>query len=265
MAGADAERIRHALDRVRTRTGVALAFGGEVTTTRGLALNHFSGHTVGALPGVTLTYDAGLGGRAVAIRRPLALDDYVGSDAISHQYDAVIRTERLRAIAAAPVVIGRQTAFVLYAALRSDETLADRLLSTLSDEARALEHDLIVARTYDAEAARALTARVRRVHGELRELSAAVTDPHLRSELRGIAEALTEPAHPSPPGPVSLTDREIDVLSLVARGMTNHEIGDRLGLTLLTVKAYMKAIMAKLDARTRLAAVVEARSAGLLP
>ena len=64
---------------------------------------------------------------------------------------------------------------------------------------------------------------------------------------------------------MSLTDREIDVLSLVARGMTNQEIGDRLGLTLLTVKAYMKAIMAKLDARTRLAAVVEARSAGLLP
>lgn len=263
------ERIRRSLDRVRTGTGVDLAFGGVVDDSRGLLLSHFFGPTVGALPGVTLSYDAGLGGRTVALRRPLAVADYVASEAISHHYDGVIRAERLRAIAAAPVVVDRETTVVLYAAFRSDAVIADRILSTLTDEARELEHALIVARAQrlesDAEAARALLTRIRAVHGELRALSAAVTDGRLRRELREIAEGLAVPEKREPTVPVSLTERETDVLALVATGMTNREVAEALGLTVLTVKAYMKALMAKLNARTRYAAVIEAQETGLLP
>jgi DNA-binding NarL/FixJ family response regulator len=67
------------------------------------------------------------------------------------------------------------------------------------------------------------------------------------------------------PGLTTLTIRETDVLTLVATGLRNQQIADRLGLTLLTVKAYMKAIMAKLNAESRTAAVAEARTQGLLP
>ncbi|MCT1448340.1 helix-turn-helix transcriptional regulator [Brevibacterium casei] len=268
LATPGSERIRRSLDRIRSATGADLAFGGEVTGDRGLRLAHFFGHTVGALPGVTLHYDAGLGGRAVALRRPLALNDYVTSDAISHHYDEVITAERLRGIAAAPVVIDRETTVVLYAAFRTDTGIADRLLSLLTDEARDLEHALITADDEiddTAEAARALLSRVRLVHGELRTLSAGVHDRRLQRELRAIADSLTATEESGNRGVVGLTDRETDVLALAATGLTNQEIGDRLGLTLLTVKAYMKAIMAKLNARTRFAAVVEAQKAGLLP
>nr|WP_246475969.1 LuxR C-terminal-related transcriptional regulator [Brevibacterium renqingii] len=263
------DRIQRSLDAIRYRTGVSLSFGGETTRSHGLALRHFSGQTAGALPGIELAYDVGLGGRTVAQRRPLVLNDYVESDTISHQYDKVIQAEQLRAIASAPVVIGRETLLVLYVAYRNDNRIADRILSTLMDEARALEHDLLTSVHLgvdkDLTAARALRARTRRAHAELCELSSAVDDRMLRNTLRSIAENLSGTTVEPASGHVTLTVRETDVLTLVATGLTNREIAGRLGLTLLTVKAYMKAIMAKLNARSRTAAVAEAQAQGLLP
>lgn len=261
-----ADRIRRTLDAIRTQTGVSLSFGGEVTGSRGLALRHFSGHTVGALPGVELAYDAGLGGRTVAQRRPLVLGDYVESTTISHQYDTVIKAERLRAIASAPVVIGRETSLVLYAAFRNDNAIADRIISTLMDEARALEHDLLIADHQTADdVVGPLRARVRRAHAELVELSTVVDSRTLRDSLRSIADDLNGSVLNARDGLPVLTARETDVLALVATGLTNQEIADRLSLTLLTIKAYMKAIMAKLNARSRTAAVACAQARGLLP
>jgi hypothetical protein len=188
-----ADRIRRSLDIIRAQTGVSLTFGGEVTRSRSLALRHFSGPTVGALPGVELAYDAGLGGRTVAQRRPLVLGDYVESDTISHQYDTVIRAERLRAIASAPVVIDRETSLVLYVAYRNDNHIADRILSALMDEARALEHDLLTSSQPGGalDAAETLRGRVRRAHAELCELSTVIDDRTLRSTLRAIADSLS--------------------------------------------------------------------------
>lgn len=263
-----AERIRRTLDTIRSQTGVSLSFGGEVTGSRGLALRHFSGPTVGALPGVELAYDAGLGGRTVAQRRPMVLGDYVESDTISHQYDTVIKAEKLRAIASAPVVIDRETALVLYVAFRNDNAIADRIISTLMDEARTLEHDLLTGVRHGADEVDAtgpLRARMRRVQAELCELSAVIDDRRLKDSLRTIAESLSGSMVDASDGQPVLTAREIDVLTLVSTGLTNQEIADRLTLTLLTVKAYMKAIMAKLHARSRTAAVAEAQARGLLP
>jgi two-component system, NarL family, nitrate/nitrite response regulator NarL len=61
-----------------------------------------------------------------------------------------------------------------------------------------------------------------------------------------------------------VTPREYDVLRLVAAGHTNGEIGERLGLSLNTVKAYLHNIMMKLDARNRAQVITNARTHGLL-
>jgi len=54
-----------------------------------------------------------------------------------------------------------------------------------------------------------------------------------------------------------LTDREREVLDLVARGKTNKEIADKLVITTNTVKRHLKAIFAKLDIHTRSAAAAK--------
>ena len=60
-----------------------------------------------------------------------------------------------------------------------------------------------------------------------------------------------------------LTDREREVLDLIARGMANPAIAQRLVLSPKTVRNHVSNILAKLQARDRSAAIVRAREAGL--
>jgi len=55
----------------------------------------------------------------------------------------------------------------------------------------------------------------------------------------------------------SLTERESEVLALLARGMSNQEIADRLVITPNTVKRHLKSVYAKLGVHTRAAAVAK--------
>jgi two-component system nitrate/nitrite response regulator NarL len=62
-----------------------------------------------------------------------------------------------------------------------------------------------------------------------------------------------------------LTRRERDVLELVAAGLSNAEIGGRLGLAEKTVKHYMTAILGKLQVGSRVEAALLAYKAGVNP
>ena len=62
----------------------------------------------------------------------------------------------------------------------------------------------------------------------------------------------------------SLTERETDVLDLLAEGLSNQRIAERLGISPHTVKFHIASIYDKLDARTRTQAVRHALDRGLL-
>jgi DNA-binding NarL/FixJ family response regulator len=75
----------------------------------------------------------------------------------------------------------------------------------------------------------------------------------------------------SPPGDLPdadrldrLTDREREVLTLVARGLSNEQIAERLHLSPLTVKTHVSRTMGKLEARDRAQLVVLAYQSGLV-
>lgn len=63
----------------------------------------------------------------------------------------------------------------------------------------------------------------------------------------------------------ALTSRESEVLRLVAQGLSNAEIGRRLGMSETTIKTYVSRILAKLDCSNRVQAALLARDAGVAP
>lgn len=73
-----------------------------------------------------------------------------------------------------------------------------------------------------------------------------------------------KPAQPSDPRIDSLTPREKEILVLMSQGMSNAEIADRLVVSATTVKTHVGNVLAKLDVRDRVQAVVVAYETGLM-
>ncbi len=74
----------------------------------------------------------------------------------------------------------------------------------------------------------------------------------------------TPRASPAPTHPESLTPREREVLALLAEGLSNKAIADRLAISEHTAKFHVNAVLAKLGVQRRTEAVVRAARLGLV-
>ena len=127
----------------------------------------------------------------------------------------------------------------------------------------ALLHD-------DSQAAAAWTAGARGLL--LRHVETEKLGVSLQAVTQGLVvcdEALAPPLLPTrhlsqTPLVDALTPRELEVLQLVAEGLPNKTIADRLYISEHTVKFHLNAAMSKLGARSRTEAVVRATRLGLL-
>jgi DNA-binding NarL/FixJ family response regulator len=126
------------------------------------------------------------------------------------------------------------------------------VLTTYADDSSVLEALRAGARSYltkDADRthiAQALRAAARGL---------AVLDPRAHATLLAAAAA---PAGPEPapvPAPDGLTQREAEILGLIARGLTNPEIAANLFLSNHTIKTHINRIFAKTGSRDRAAAI----------
>jgi two-component system nitrate/nitrite response regulator NarL len=80
-----------------------------------------------------------------------------------------------------------------------------------------------------------------------------------------LAESVLRPRPASAPLLAEpLTPREVEVLQLVAEGLTNRRIGERLGISEHTAKFHVNAILGKLGAQSRSEAVAQAARLGLV-
>jgi DNA-binding NarL/FixJ family response regulator len=134
------------------------------------------------------------------------------------------------------------------------------VLTTYVDDSSVLEALQAGARSYltkDADrtdiaralhaAAGGLTVFDARVHATLLAAASAPAAGHADDPL----DRLPEPPEP----PDGLTHREVEILALIARGLTNPEIAERLFLSSHTVKTHINRIFAKTGSRDRVAAI----------
>jgi DNA-binding NarL/FixJ family response regulator len=106
-------------------------------------------------------------------------------------------------------------------------------------------------------------------------LAADAAAAELRAEVRAgrhdaeaVEAVLAAAGHRVPrrrEGPAGLTRREVEVLTLVARGLSNKDVAERLVISPKTVANHVDHIYAKIDASNRAAASLFAMQHGLLP
>jgi DNA-binding CsgD family transcriptional regulator len=257
-----------------------VTLGGLVVDGR-MELTDFRGTRTSALSGLIVRHGAGLGGRVLATRQPALVDDYAADAVISHDYDAPVVREGLRAALAVPVVVEARVEAVIYGATHRPSSLGDHTVRELRSAAHRLGQELRIRREVERRVAAAeqhrriavshavddsALANVREAHAQLRTLAHAVTDGDLRTELANVVEMLARAvAAPLAPDGVRLSGREVDVLSIVGLGCTNAETATTLGISSETVKTHLRSASRKLGTRSRHESVVEARRRGLLP
>ncbi|MFC9246389.1 response regulator [Streptomyces sp. NPDC057136] len=193
-------------------------------------------------PGMTVVGQAGNGLEAVELARS-ARADLVVMDIRMPDLDGIEATRRIAAdedLAAVKVLV--------LTTYDTDEHVVEAL--------RAGASGFLVKDTRPAELLAAITTVAA---GE------ALLSPGPTARL--IARVLSAPTAPAPgvvAGPDCLTDRERQVLGLVARGLNNTEIAETLGLSPLTAKTHVSRIMGKLCARDRAQLVIVAYESGLV-
>lgn len=95
------------------------------------------------------------------------------------------------------------------------------------------------------------------------ELTALADDA--RSLARRLRIRVPRPSRPDGGDPLAeLTERELDVVRLVARGWTNRQVGEHLFISAKTVSTHLSNLMRKLDVGSRTQAVLVVRDAGLV-
>jgi DNA-binding NarL/FixJ family response regulator len=134
-------------------------------------------------------------------------------------------------------------------------------LTTYADDASVLGALRAGARGYltkDAGADEIRAAMEAVIRGDV-----ALDPAAQRQVVAALSEPAVAPAAAAPELPDELTPREAEVLALIAEGLTNSEIAERLVVSAATVKSHVNHIFAKIGARDRAQAVVYAYANGI--
>ncbi|MEV4418909.1 LuxR C-terminal-related transcriptional regulator [Patulibacter sp. NPDC049589] len=238
--------VDEAVRTLTARLGAELAFGGVVEEDGAVPLVCTARVTPARFARLAPRAGRGLGGRVLAERAPVTVEDYGHARTITDDFAGPIGEEGLRGLGCVPIVDPTGVVGLLYAGSRRAGAPPGRLIDAL-------------ARLADDAGARINAARVAALEDELRLRRAFVPGTGAAAGAgrpdgsAGVAGAA-----------VGLTGRERDVLRLLAEGCSNREIADRLVIAEPTVKGHVGHLMRKLDAPSRLRVVARAGRLGLL-
>ena len=190
---------------------------------------------LGQVEGIEVAGEAGDGQQAVTLDAALQ-PDVVLMDLVMPGMDGIEATRRITAV--------REDAKVLVLTSYAGD---DKVIPAIEAGARGF----LLKDSSPADLIRA----IRHVHQGRSSLDPAIASQVLLELKRPAAQ---------PPAPDPLTDRELEVLRLVATGLSNAEVASRLVITEATVRSHMSNILGKLHLDNRVQATLYALQEGIV-
>ena len=190
---------------------------------------------LGQVEGIEVAGEAGDGQQAVTLDAALQ-PDVVLMDLVMPGMDGIEATRRITA--------AREDAKVLVLTSYAGD---DKVIPAIEAGARGF----LLKDSSPADLIRA----IRHVHQGRSSLDPAIASQVLLELKRPAAQ---------PPAPDPLTDRELEVLRLVATGLSNAEVASRLVITEATVRSHMSNILGKLHLDNRVQATLSALQEGIV-
>ncbi len=289
LTAARAARFTTLLHDMRRVTGVDAVMGSLVAADSDhFVIDQLVGVTTEGLHNLRVAVGTGLGGKAMALNRPMQVPDYCRAGGISHEYDPAVRREQIRAAFAVPirVPVPGGPRGVLYGARRHEYVFGDRVFGDVVVLVRALERELaedlelnrrlerlrVTAGGSVSAASTEMSVAERRrlvdVCSELVHIASDMPDGLQRRQITALVRRLAGQTAERPEAEkatrTALTEREREILTEVATGATNREVAAALCISAETVKSSLTSSMRKLGVRNRVALVAAARAQGCL-
>ena len=201
--------LRAIAGKVRATTGADLGYVGQCEGDRpAVVLSSWAGTRTSALYNLVIPSGRGLGGKALALVRPIWVADYCRSTEITHDFDDRIRAEGIGAQLAVPMVHQDRTYGIAYAALRQRCPFGDAAIAAVQSIAQEGAAALALADRAAENAAIAVGSERHRVAVSLHD-SVGATLFSIGAEIRSLRAAR--------PAPDDLLPRLADLEAQVAR------------------------------------------------
>lgn len=189
---------------IRVAVGADSGFVGDLEGPEQAVIRWMSGNRTDRLRNLIVPVGQGIGGRVLALGRPVRVSDYVTSATITHHFDAQVRSEGIGAMLAVPIIStageAPRTVAVAYAAMRQATAFGDdavRRMEAIAERAATALHIAGVAESTRADAVTAERQRMQcalhdsvgallfSIGAQVRDLHHAIHDnPGLHTRLR---------------------------------------------------------------------------------
>lgn len=159
---------------IRVTVGVDSGFVADLERPDRAVVRCMAGTRTDQMHNLVVPAGQGIGGRALALGSAVRVNDYLTSSVITHQFDAQVRCEGIRAMIAVPVISRGQTIAIAYAAMRNVTQFGDCAVSRMQDVADHAAAALRVATAAEDAKADAVCAERNRMQNALHDTVGAL-------------------------------------------------------------------------------------------
>ncbi|GAA1189971.1 GAF domain-containing sensor histidine kinase [Prauserella alba] len=181
--------------RIRDTLGTDSGFVADLESPDEAVIRWLSGNRTDQLRNLSVPIGQGIGGRVLALGRPVRVTDYVQSPTITHQFDAQVRGEGLGAMVAVPILGSRggveQTVAVAYAAMRRPADFGDDAVTALEGIAGRAANALRLADAAEACRSDAVAGERQRMRSALHDSVGALLFS-IGAQVRDLHEAIRD-------------------------------------------------------------------------